>query len=302
MEVLKNVLDLLKFQKDIRKQTKELAFVPTMGNLHDGHISLVREALKEHQVCIVSIFVNPLQFGPNEDFQEYPRTLEEDIEKLSKLMDEVPSAEIAIFAPSTVNVIFPRGYQTTIRNRVLDKILCGKSRPTHFEGVLTVVHRLFQLVRPTTAFFGLKDFQQFKLIQAMTRDFEMDIALVGCPIVRNAEGLALSSRNQYLSEQEKQHALKLSSSLKTILEMTEGKSWQDVCESVENFIQQTLQEGDFQWDYLEVRNKETLDEPEDFTEKFVVLGAMYFGKTRLIDNMFTPEKGNYVRSRPAPFL
>jgi pantoate--beta-alanine ligase len=296
MEILRNVLELITYQRDI----KDLGFVPTMGNLHQGHISLVREALKEHQVCIVSIFVNPLQFGPNEDFDKYPRTLEEDVQALEDLAKEFPYGEIAVFAPENMNVIFPQGYATTIRNRVLEKMLCGKSRPHHFEGVLTVVHRLFKIIKPQTAYLGLKDYQQFKLIQAMCRDLEIDIELVGCPIIRNKRGLALSSRNGYLSSGDKINALKLSESIQSVLDLTAGKNWEECKKEVKSQIKKLLINKEIKWDYLEIRNKETLDEPSDEIDKFVILGALYMGKTRLIDNVFTPDKGNYVRSRPAP--
>lgn len=300
MQILTNILEVISYTQQVRQVSTEIALVPTMGNLHAGHLSLVREALKEHQVCIVSIFVNPLQFGPNEDFEQYPRTFEDDKKKLMELNDEYPYSEIAIFSPQSMKVVFPTGYQTTIRNRVLEKQLCGKTRPTHFEGVLTVVYRLFRLLKPDTAIFGLKDFQQFKLIQAMVKDLELDIGLIGCPVVRDEQGLALSSRNQYLSQDEKVLALKLSSTLNEILEITKDRSWNEIKDSIKNLIESTTADHSYHWDYLEVRNKENLEEPDDDTRKFVVLGAIFFGNTRLIDNMYTPEKGSYVRSRFTP--
>lgn len=283
MEILKSIESL----KTYRENYDQVAFVPTMGNLHEGHISLTREALKKHRHCIVSIFVNPLQFGPNEDFDAYPRTLEDDTKKLQILLEEFPGASIAVFAPENSNIMFPKGYATKIRNEKFEGILCGKSRPGHFEGVLTVVHKLFKIVNPTSAFFGLKDFQQFHLIKSMCHDLEMDVELVGCPIVRNENGLALSSRNNYLSDEDKQLALKLSRSIHEVLDLTKGKTWQDCKETVSKKIEGILLDKNYEWDYLEIRNKESLETPQDENSRFVVLGAMYVNGTRLIDNMFT---------------
>ena len=218
MQIIRTLEDL----KNLREGLTDVGFVPTMGNLHEGHLSLVRSSFRKHQNCIVSIFVNPLQFGPDEDFDAYPRTLDEDIQKLSLLLKEFPNSKIIVFAPINSEVIFPSSYSTSIRNTKFENILCGKSRPGHFEGVLTVVHRLFKIVKPDSSFFGLKDYQQYHLIRSMCTDHEMGVHIYGCPIIRNNSGLALSSRNSYLSDEDKKRALILPSALKKVLKATEG--------------------------------------------------------------------------------
>ena len=241
-----------------------ISLVPTMGALHSGHLSLVREAQKLGNPVVVSIFVNPLQFAPGEDLDAYPRTLEEDIAKL-----EAEGVE-AVFAPS-VSTMYPHGPRTTIHPGPLGSVLEGTTRPTHFAGVLTVVAKLFCLTGATDAFFGEKDYQQLALIRQMVEDLHLPVRVHGCSIVREDSGLALSSRNRYLSEAEHHTALTLSRALATgsydearaILESAEG----------------------IELDYLAVTTPELEESPEGYTGPARLLVAAKVGETRLIDNV-----------------
>ena len=240
-----------------------VSLVPTMGALHSGHISLVREAQKLGNPVVVSIFVNPLQFAPGEDLEAYPRTLEEDIAKL-----EAEGVD-AVFAPS-VSTMYPHGPRTTIHPGPLGSVLEGTTRPTHFAGVLTVVAKLFCLTGATDAFFGEKDYQQLALIRQMVEDLHLPVLVHGCPIIREDSGLALSSRNRYLSDDEHHTALALSCALAT-------GSYDEalaVLESAE----------DIDLDYLAVTMPGLEEIPEGYTGPARMLVAAKVGQTRLIDN------------------
>lgn len=240
-----------------------VSLVPTMGALHSGHISLVREAQKLGNPVVVSIFVNPLQFAPGEDLDAYPRTLGEDIAKL-----EAEGVD-AVFAPS-ISTMYPHGPRTTIHPGPLGAILEGKTRPTHFAGVLTVVAKLFCLTGATDAFFGEKDYQQLALIRQMVEDLHLPVRVHGCPIIREDSGLALSSRNRYLSEAEHQTALTLSRALST------GSYGAALAE---------LKAADgIDLDYLAVTTPELEELPEGYTGPARLLVAAKVGQTRLIDN------------------
>lgn len=273
---------------------KDYALVPTMGNLHQGHLNLVKNALCDFDTIIVSIFVNPLQFGPNEDFNRYPRTLTEDVDALNGLIKDFNEKEIIVFAPSSPEVMYPEGHQTTIRNSAMNEILCGKSRPDHFEGVCTVVYRLFKLIEPKNAYFGLKDFQQLKLIQRMNQDLMLGINIVECPIVRDENGLALSSRNRLLSVEEKQEAILLNKALIQVAEILKGKNWNNSKDIVQRTIAEILgtKNNILKWDYLEVRENQSLSLPKDEDQNFTIFGAAFLGKTRLIDNIEVKESMN----------
>ena len=195
-----NLLCTTKELSDLRKtQSKNIGFVPTMGNLHQGHISLLNEALKKSSIVYFSIFVNPKQFGPNEDFKSYPRTLEEDIQKIEEATNAYNDKEVYVYAPLDPTEVFSEGHLGTVKVLGLNEILEGKIRPGHFDGVSTVVHRLFEIIQPQKAYFGLKDFQQYRVIEKMVKDLQMPVEIIGMPIIREASGLAMSSRNQYLS-------------------------------------------------------------------------------------------------------
>ncbi|NBV42719.1 pantoate--beta-alanine ligase, partial [bacterium] len=206
MIICKDIPELIRYRNKVQRT---VGFVPTMGALHDGHISLIESARRDTDYVIVSIFVNPGQFGPNEDFDRYPRTIDADIQKL-----EAAGVDM-VFLPST-NAVYPEGYRQATRVFVpdLSRRLCGKHRPGHFEGVTSVVIRLFNLIRPHKAFFGEKDFQQVTIIRKMSQDLALPIDIVGCPIVRDADGLAMSSRNRYLSPEERIVATSLIASLR----------------------------------------------------------------------------------------
>ena len=252
-----------------------IAFVPTMGNLHEGHLNLMRQA-RSHGDCVVaSIFVNPLQFGPNEDFDQYPRTLEADCAKLQGLVD-------VVFAPS-VNEMYPLPQTVFVEPPPIANELCGAARPGHFRGMATVVLKLLNIVQPKTALFGKKDYQQLHIIRQMAAQLNLPIHIVGGETVRAADGLALSSRNQYLSERERGEAVSLSRTL-------EGMR-QDILHGVLDFglLEQqailALTGWGWQVDYVSVRNQSDL-QPANFEKnEWVVLAAARLGKTRLLDNV-----------------
>jgi pantoate--beta-alanine ligase len=279
MKIIKSASDL-KQERD--QLTGTVGLVPTMGNLHRGHLTLVRRALEEHQHCVVSIFVNPTQFGPGEDLESYPRTLEQDCQQLKKL-ETTYQKEILVFAPQSAKEVYPESFSTTISNSRLASELEGRFRPTHFEGVCTVVYRLFRLVRPDSSYFGQKDYQQFIIIHQMVRDLELPIDLVKCPIIRDEDGLAFSSRNQYLSKEQRIHALTLPKTLEKLEEIFIQQGV-DACQSQINSL---LQE-DEAWDYLEIREANTLKPIDAITDsklkRFVLLAVYRLGQTRLLDN------------------
>lgn len=206
MVVVKNIDEMKKICRELRKE-KTIGFVPTMGYLHEGHLSLVRRSKKENDITVVSIFVNPTQFGPNEDYNSYPRNLNRDASLLEK--EDVDY----VFIPE-IEQMYPKDYSTYINEESLSRHLCGRSRPGHFRGVCTVVTKLFNIVKPNRAYFGQKDAQQFRVIRRMVRDLNMDVEVIECPIVREPDGLAMSSRNIYLSTEERNQALALNRSLK----------------------------------------------------------------------------------------
>lgn len=275
--VHKSTADLISERKT---EKASVGFVPTMGNLHEGHISLLREALKHDPVVYFSIFVNPKQFGPSEDFTRYPRTLEDDLKLIRKLNEEFPSAKIVIYAPVSPEEVYPAGYDQKVDVPGLSAILEGSIRPGHFEGVATVVYRLFEIVRPREAYFGMKDYQQFLVIKNMVKDLQLPIKITGMPIIRDHDGLALSSRNQYLSTEERKEALTLSQTLnkvKSILNNSK-KNLPDA----QRFIGETLK--DSRWNYLELRDGENLSTDVAKSGLVTLLGVFQLRTTRLLDN------------------
>lgn len=256
-------------------------FVPTMGNLHQGHLSLVKEALKEYDFVFFSIFVNPKQFGPNEDFNRYPRTLDQDMRLLTDLSFHHPHKEIIVFAPENPNEVFGKENDINISSHELGTILEGAIRPGHFDGVVSVVYRLFQLVKPTTAYFGLKDYQQCLVIDQMVQEYKLNIKLHFMPIIREDSGLALSSRNQYLSIDEKKEGLILSQTLKEIMSIIDYKK------SNLNKAQLRIKEvlKDNRWNYLELRDAQSLSPDIKNSHRITLLGVFQLRTTRLLDNM-----------------
>jgi len=261
-----------------KRSGKRVAFVPTMGNLHDGHVDLVRRAKKSADVVVVSIFVNPLQFGANEDLDKYPRTLVADKEKLFS------EGVQYLFYPG-VDEIYPEGMEihTKVNVPALSETLCGSSRPGHFTGVTTVVAKLFQIVQPDVALFGEKDFQQLSIIRKMVTDLCMPIEIVGVNTTRAADGLALSSRNGYLNATERALAPAIYDVLQECREAIAGGF--DNYAELEQHAIDTLRTAGFRPDYFAVRDAATLGPVTLLTEQVVILTAAYLGRTRLIDNV-----------------
>ena len=265
--------------KELRNQLNDdIGFVPTMGNLHLGHLSLLEKSLDRHQHNVLSIFVNPTQFGVGEDFKEYPRTLEEDINKACELLRKYPHRNLYIFTPCNEE-IYPDGFKTVISLPEMAKKLEGEFRPTHLDGVATVVYLLFKIVNPKAAYFGQKDYQQLALIKQMTKDLLLDIEIVGLPIIREEDGLAMSSRNQYLNKEERSNSLKLSQTINKLVDIIK----KDGIDSANKFINQQ-QQSDPNWNYLRLQDANTLHEIDNDSKKIVILGTYQLGNTRLLDN------------------
>lgn len=258
-----------------RAAKKMIGFVPTMGNLHEGHLTLVREAKKICDVVVVSIFVNPIQFGAGEDFDSYPRTLEQD----SRLLADV-GCDI-IFAPSVEQMYGSQPRLTNISVGQITDDLCGKSRPGHFDGVAVVVTKLFNIVQPDYAFFGQKDYQQLAVIRQLVQDLNIPLEVIGVPIVRAQDGLALSSRNGYLTEEQRATAPKIYQLLKQAeQDLHEGKALSAVLSTISD----QLTQAGFVVDYVEARQP-NLQPIEQFTQNLVLFVAAKLGSTRLIDNL-----------------
>lgn len=266
---LKNALNPLRNQK--------IALVPTMGNLHDGHLSLVNLAKQHADVVVVSIFVNPTQFGAGEDFASYPRTLDDDCQKLAK------AGVALVFAPSVDEMypIYPPNVQ--ILSGSISKILCGQTRPTHFDGVGLVVSKLFNIVRPDVAVFGKKDYQQLAIIYQLVQELNFEIDIIGGEIVRADDGLALSSRNQYLTEQERAIAPRLAQALQQLAGELQSASVADFDTMIQKTKDKLTCDG-FTVDYLQVLNQQ-LQPASRHDKHLVILTACYLGKARLLDNL-----------------
>jgi len=276
MDVITSVHQMKGYSARARKTNKKIAFVPTMGFLHEGHLSLMREGKKQGDILIVSIFVNPTQFGPSEDFEQYPRDFDRD----SRMAESV--GVDVLFAPEA-SEMYPPDHQSFIRVTEVTRGLCGKSRPTHFQGVATVVGMLFNIVRPHVALFGEKDYQQLITIQQMVKDLQMDVEVVGMPIIREVDGLAMSSRNTYLQPEERKAALSLHRSLKRARELI--FNGERGAGHLINEMSEVIQiEPLVRMDYIEICDARTL-EPVDRIDRDVVIAlAAYVGKVRLIDN------------------
>lgn len=281
MIVAHSVAELKREIASLRAAGRRIAFVPTMGNLHAGHRHLLEQARRHATAVVASIYVNPLQFGPHEDFNSYPRTPEQDLAVL-----EAAGVEL-LFFPNDGS-IYPRGRDLSTRVEVpsISDILCGASRPGHFRGVTTVVHRLFQLVTPDVALFGKKDYQQLLVIRLMTADFGLPIEIIGVDTVREADGLALSSRNAYLSTTERQIAPIVYRTLKTFAEQIrlEGSKQNEITVMEAGATRQLAAAG-LRPDYVSVRRQDDLATPALDDVKLIILAAAWLGRTRLIDNL-----------------
>jgi len=276
MNTIQSVSDMQQWACATREAGKKIACVPTMGFLHEGHVALMREGKRRGDYLVVSIFVNPTQFGVGEDYEDYPRDLEGDAEKVSSAGGDI------IFAPS-VKEMYPSGYQTFVAVEKVTQNLCGASRPTHFQGVTTVVAKLFNIVKPHVAIFGEKDYQQLVTIRQMTRDLNFDIEIIGMPTIREEDGLAMSSRNKYLSSEERKQALCLVSALNQVEKLFQGgekNSKKLIARAAEIIRVQPAAAID----YVKACHPETIEDLEWIDDRALMALAVKIGKTRLIDN------------------
>lgn len=286
MIVVHSIEDLRAALKEARQTNPlaEVGFVPTMGYLHEGHASLMRRASSDNEITVLSIFVNPIQFGPNEDLDRYPRDAERDTALAAECGVDI------IFMP-TVEVMYPQPTKTKVIVSELTGSLCGASRPGHFDGVTTVVSKLFHLVKPDRAYFGMKDAQQVAVITQMVQDLNFDLEIIACPIVREADGLALSSRNVYLSEEERTQALKLSESLKLAEQWVQQQSNLTAVELKSRIIEHINSAPLADIDYVEIVSFPSLQPVSEETvmdsnhSRVLIALAVRFGTTRLIDNL-----------------
>lgn len=275
MKLVKTINEVRETIKEWKKQGLSIGFVPTMGYLHEGHQSLIKTACENDKV-VVSIFVNPIQFGPNEDFASYPRDLERDMEKCREAGADL------IFAPEA-SEMYESDFCTFTDMTGLTEELCGKSRPGHFRGVCTVVAKLFNIVTPDKAYFGQKDAQQLAVIKRMVRDMSINTEIIGCPIIRENDGLAKSSRNTYLNDEERKAALVISRSLEYGKKMIESgeKSPEKIIKEISSLIEK---EPLAKIDYIKAVDADSIVPVKTIKGRILVATAVYIGKTRLIDN------------------
>ncbi len=274
MRIEKTIAGTRAFLDPLRREGKTIGFVPTMGAFHEGHLSLIRKCREDNDVCVVSIFVNPTQFGPSEDYQSYPRQLEKDAALAEQIGVDL------IFAPEPAEM-YPEGYCTWVEVDRLTKPLCGRFRPGHFRGVTTVCTKLFNIVQPHRAYFGEKDYQQLVVIKRMVADLNMPIEIVPMPTVREPDGLAMSSRNWYLTPEERKVAPALYRALQKAAEAVKaGATGREAEEIVKQELEKVPQ---FELQYVEAVHPETL-EPVD-RPPMVIAAAAFLGKARLIDNI-----------------
>lgn len=276
MEIIDSCEEMQKRSEALRSAGHTIAFVPTMGFLHEGHLELMRVGRRHSDRLVISIFVNPSQFGPTEDYDQYPRDTEGDLKKARGLGVDI------VFLPS-VQEMYPEHYQTKIQVQGITQHLCGISRPGHFDGVTTVVAKLFNITRPHIAVFGQKDFQQLTVVSRMVMDLNMDIQIIGVPTVRESDGLAMSSRNKYLSPEERNSALCLKKSLDMAEEMFRGgeRDARVIKKAVESLI---LGHPFTEIDYVSICDPVTLEEVEGLMDETLLALAVRVGTTRLIDN------------------
>ncbi|MDD2890281.1 MAG: pantoate--beta-alanine ligase [bacterium] len=285
MKVISKISEMQEISKEIHKKNISIGFVPTMGALHKGHISLIDIAKKHSRFVVVSIFVNPTQFGPKEDFNKYPRTLTKDLELLSEKKIDI------LFAP-TDKEMYPKGYGTYIDVPDFSNKLCGKSRPTHFKGVCTIVAKLFNIVSPDIAVFGEKDAQQVVILKKMIKDLNFPTKIITGQIIREPNGLAMSSRNKYLTDKQKQNASIIYKTLReTANKINKGER---NIPKLKKFIKDGIltkmthsspSENSLKIDYIEIINKNNLQQPKTLKGECLIAVAVWYGKTRLIDNI-----------------
>ena len=283
MIVLQRIKDMKAFSHERKAAGVTIGLVPTMGYLHEGHLSLVRECRANADATVVSIFVNPAQFGPNEDLQSYPRDLRQDVEMVKREGVDV------VFAPPDYEM-YPPGYRTFVEVHELQDRLCGRTRPGHFRGVCTIVLKLFNIVRPDIAFFGWKDAQQLIILRKMAKDLNLDVKVEGIPLVRDAEGLALSSRNSYLSAKERRAALVLSKGLREAEAM--ARAGEKSAKALISKVIETIREEPLACiDYVDIVSMDDFAPLERIDGDALIALAVHIGKTRLIDNIRISDKG-----------
>lgn len=276
MEIIKTVRDMQDFSESLRLRGKRIAFVPTMGYLHDGHLGLMKAGKKRADCLVTSIYVNPTQFGPDEDLDKYPRDFERD-----EALSQDVGVDVIFYPPNSQ--MYPENYQTYVNLENVTNNLCGLTRPVHFRGVATVCAKLFNIVKPHVTIFGRKDFQQLVVIKRMVADLNMDIEVVGMPTVREPDGLAMSSRNAYLKEGERGSALSLSRSLKLARSLYDQgqRNAGTIIKEVKNFIEKHL---GTRIDYVKICDVETMKDVEHLEKRSVLALAVWVGTPRLIDN------------------
>ncbi len=277
MRIVKKIKEMKNISENYIKHGKTIGFVPTMGYLHEGHISLIRKAREENDILVISIFVNPIQFGPMEDLSSYPRDTNRDL----KISEE--NKVDYVFSPS-VEEMYPDPYHTYVEVERLTEHLCGSKRPGHFRGVATVVLKLFNIVKPTKAYFGQKDAQQFRVLQSMVKDLNLDVEMIELPIVRESDGLAMSSRNIYLTSEERKEAVCLYKALQLASELIKKgeRNPRNVIAKMEELI---ARYPHARIDYIEIVDEQELQPIEKLQGRFIVALAVYIGKARLIDNV-----------------
>jgi len=283
MQIIRNIKDMRALSERIRAGHKTIGLVPTMGALHEGHLSLIRNSKSDNDITVATIFVNPAQFGPREDFKEYPRDIDGDLIKLSSVKTDI------VFLPEA-NEIYPEGYTTSIDIGSMGNILCGASRPGHFNGVATIVVKLFNIVMPDNAYFGQKDFQQTVIIKKIVSDLNFKINIIVCPTVRENDGLAMSSRNAYLGLEGRNAAAILYKSLQLGKDLMLSTAEDDVLHVKEKIGECIASEPLTTTDYVEIVNIENLEKIANITFPAAICIAVKIGRTRLIDNMVIEKK------------
>jgi len=284
MTVAKSIKKVRKIIQQQKRKGKTIGFVPTMGALHNGHLCLIKAARNQADFVVVSIFVNPLQFAPDEDLRRYPRNFKKDESTLKKAKTSL------VFYPDD-KTMYPKRFSTYVEETRLSRLLCGQSRPVHFKGVATIVNKLFNIVEPDTAFFGQKDYQQAKIIGKMVHDLNMPVKIKILPIIRETDGLAMSSRNLYLNPAERKDALILYQSIKLAKELVKnGKTNTELIKSRIRGLVNSKNTAKI--DYIQITDTETLESLNKIEDKAFLGLAVYIGKTRLIDNAILRSKDN----------
>ncbi len=283
MQIVRTIKDMQALSRKLRAGDKTIGIVPTMGALHEGHLSLISRSKNENDITVVTIFVNPVQFGPSEDFRNYPRDIEGDLSKLSPLGPDI------VFLPDDKEM-YPNGFTAAVNIGSIGEVLCGASRPGHFNGVATVVVKLFNIVMPDNGYFGQKDFQQTVIIKKIVTDLDYNVNIIVCPTVREHDGLAMSSRNTYLDHEERKAAPIIYKGLKLGEELILSNAEADVSDIKEQIRKYIISEPLANIDYIEVVSVTLLEKVVKINLPVAICVAVKIGKTRLIDNIIVDRK------------